>query len=134
MSNFICPTCGLNNIDCGKAGYKTDKELELEKEVDRLKTIIARTKANGNNPSKISQLKAKITTLSEENAQLKEELSKHKEICCCFENEVLRLENAKLKEQLQKAEKTLQEIEGDWTTEETRIKISEYFNQQIGEK
>lgn len=31
MSNFICPTCGLNNIDCGKQGYKTDRELELER-------------------------------------------------------------------------------------------------------
>lgn len=38
MSNFICPTCGLNNIDCGKAGYKTDREIKLE---TALKTIIA---------------------------------------------------------------------------------------------
>lgn len=30
MSNFICPTCGFNNIDCGKAGYKTGREIELE--------------------------------------------------------------------------------------------------------
>ena len=34
MSNFICPTCGMNNIDCGKAGYKTDREIELEKKLD----------------------------------------------------------------------------------------------------
>lgn len=34
MSNFVCPTCGLtNNIDCGKAGYKTDREIELEKKL-----------------------------------------------------------------------------------------------------
>lgn len=110
MSSFICPTCGLNNIDCGKAGYKTDREIELEMVLENCKE------------------------LRKENEQLRKELSEHKEICCCFENEVLRLENAKLKDQLQKAEKTLQEIEGDWTTEETRIKISEYFNQQIGEK
>lgn len=31
MSNFTRPTCGLTNIDCGKAGYKTDREIELEK-------------------------------------------------------------------------------------------------------
>nr|DAW68052.1 MAG TPA: Rad50 zinc hook motif [Caudoviricetes sp.] len=31
MSNFTCPTCGLTNIDCGKAGYKTTREIELEK-------------------------------------------------------------------------------------------------------
>ena len=36
MSNFICPTCGLTNIDCGKAGYKTEREIELEKDIDRL--------------------------------------------------------------------------------------------------
>lgn len=38
MSNFICPPCGLpcgfNNIDCGKAGYKTDREIELEKKLE----------------------------------------------------------------------------------------------------
>ncbi len=34
MSNFICPTCGFNNIDCGKAGYKTAREIELEKKLD----------------------------------------------------------------------------------------------------
>ena len=34
MSNFICPTCGMNNIDCGKAGYKTDREIELEKKLE----------------------------------------------------------------------------------------------------
>lgn len=37
MSNLICPTCGFNNIDCGKAGYKTDREIELEKENKRLR-------------------------------------------------------------------------------------------------
>lgn len=36
MSNFICPTCGFKNIDCGKDGYKTDREVELEKDIDRL--------------------------------------------------------------------------------------------------
>lgn len=34
MSNFICPTYGFNNIDCGKAGYKTAREIELEKKLD----------------------------------------------------------------------------------------------------
>lgn len=31
MSNFTCPTCGFTNIDCGKDGYKTAREIELEK-------------------------------------------------------------------------------------------------------
>lgn len=30
MSNFQCPQCGMINIDCGKDGYKTAREIELE--------------------------------------------------------------------------------------------------------
>ena len=33
MSNFTCPTCGFTNIDCGKDGYKTAREIELEKKL-----------------------------------------------------------------------------------------------------
>lgn len=33
MSNFTCPTCGFTNIDCGKDGYKTTREIELEKKL-----------------------------------------------------------------------------------------------------
>lgn len=33
MSNFICSECGMTNIDCGRAGYKTSKEIELEKKL-----------------------------------------------------------------------------------------------------
>ena len=33
MSNFVCPNCGLTNIDCGKSGYKTAREIELEKKL-----------------------------------------------------------------------------------------------------
>ena len=33
MSNFICSECGMTNIDCGGAGYKTPKEIELEKKI-----------------------------------------------------------------------------------------------------
>ena len=36
MSNFICPECGMTNIDCGYAGYKTPREIELGKENKRL--------------------------------------------------------------------------------------------------
>ena len=31
MSNFICPECGINNIGCGKEGYKTPKEIRYER-------------------------------------------------------------------------------------------------------
>ena len=34
MSNFICSECGMTNIDCGYAGYKTPKEIELEKRLE----------------------------------------------------------------------------------------------------
>lgn len=34
MSNFICSECGMTNIDCGRAGYKTPKEIELEKKLE----------------------------------------------------------------------------------------------------
>lgn len=43
MSNFICPECGMTNIDCGGAGYKTPRELELEKELNLYKRAIERT-------------------------------------------------------------------------------------------
>lgn len=33
MSNFICSECGMTNIDCGGAGYKTPKEIELENQI-----------------------------------------------------------------------------------------------------
>lgn len=32
MSNFKCSECGMTNIDCGKEGHKTPREIELEKE------------------------------------------------------------------------------------------------------
>lgn len=34
MSNFVCPTCGFTNIDCGKDGYKTLREIELEENME----------------------------------------------------------------------------------------------------
>lgn len=37
MSNFQCSHCGMTNIDCGKEGYKTPREIEFEKENKRLK-------------------------------------------------------------------------------------------------
>lgn len=36
MSNFQCPQCGMVNIDCGKEGYKTPKELEYEKALEEI--------------------------------------------------------------------------------------------------
>lgn len=36
MSNFQCPQCGMVNIDCGKEGYKTPKELRYEKALEEI--------------------------------------------------------------------------------------------------
>ena len=40
MSNFKCSKCGTINIDCGKEGYKTPREIELKKKVKELEKII----------------------------------------------------------------------------------------------
>ena len=34
MSNYICCECGIAQIDCGGDGYKTPKEIELEKKLE----------------------------------------------------------------------------------------------------
>lgn len=34
MSNITCPTCGLTSYDCGRAGFKTKREIELEKKLE----------------------------------------------------------------------------------------------------
>lgn len=52
-----------------------------------------------NADNQYNDLRDECEELKEENARLKKELSEHKEFCCCFDNEVLRLENAKLKEE-----------------------------------
>lgn len=39
MSNFVCPHCGMVNIDCGEAGYKTPREIELESVISEIKDI-----------------------------------------------------------------------------------------------
>lgn len=40
MSNFKCNECGFINIDCGKDGYKTPKEIELEFKVKDLEEAL----------------------------------------------------------------------------------------------
>ena len=42
MSNFRCSECGMTNIDCGRAGYKTPKEIELENQIDYLSKKVER--------------------------------------------------------------------------------------------
>lgn len=40
MSNFKCSECGTINIDCGKKGYKTPREIKLEKENEKYKSFL----------------------------------------------------------------------------------------------
>ena len=47
MSNFKCSECGTVNIDCGKEGYKTPREIELEKENETLKSLNKHLTENG---------------------------------------------------------------------------------------
>ena len=47
MSNFECPHCGMINIDCGKEGYKTPREIELKKENKTLKSLNKHLTENG---------------------------------------------------------------------------------------
>lgn len=47
MSNFKCSECGMINIDCGKEGYKTPREIELEKENETLKSLNKHLTENG---------------------------------------------------------------------------------------
>lgn len=36
MSNFVCPHCGMTNINCGKEGFKTLKEIKYEKALEEI--------------------------------------------------------------------------------------------------
>lgn len=40
MSNFQCPHCGMTNIDCGRDGYKTPKEIRLEDKLNKIKNFV----------------------------------------------------------------------------------------------
>lgn len=39
MSNFVCPHCGITNIDCGNEGYKTSREIELENIISEIEKV-----------------------------------------------------------------------------------------------
>lgn len=36
MSNFTCPECGTQHIDCGRQGYHTAEELKMAKRCNQL--------------------------------------------------------------------------------------------------
>lgn len=65
MSNFQCPHCGMTNIDCGKGGFKTPREIELEKRVKDLEQ-----KLN----AQFVEMEEKLTAEEMKNFELKEEI------------------------------------------------------------
>lgn len=65
MSNFKCSECGMINIDCGKEGFKTPRELELEARVKELEQ-----KLN----AQFTEMEEKLTAEEMKNYELKEKL------------------------------------------------------------
>ena len=63
MSNFQCPHCGMTNIDCGKGGFKTPREIELEQKLN----------------AQFAEMEEKLTAEENKNFELKEKLKIAKE-------------------------------------------------------
>ena len=72
MSNFICSECGMTNIDCGYAGYKTPKEIELEKKVHILNEVNMKLE---NELGHFADLSKKVERLQEQLAEANELLN-----------------------------------------------------------
>lgn len=64
MSNFKCSNCGTINIDCGKEGYKTPREIELEEQIKKLEKITI--------PQLLNEIKQKEATIVKLVAELQE--------------------------------------------------------------
>ena len=58
MSNYECPHCGMTNIDCGKDGFKTPREIELEQKLN----------------AQFAEMEEKITEEENKNFELKENI------------------------------------------------------------
>ena len=65
MSNFQCDKCGMINIDCGKEGFKTPREIELESRVKKLEE-----KLN----AQFAEMEEKLTAEEMKNFELKERI------------------------------------------------------------
>lgn len=71
MSNFKCSECGMINIDCGKEGYKTPREFELEKRVKELEERLN---------AQFVEMEEKLTAEEMKNFELKEENKRTKRL------------------------------------------------------
>ena len=103
MSNFQCPECGMINIDCGKEGYKTPREIELETLVieleNRLKTLDEKAvtyQLTEKEYEEYKKLKVSSKQLEKENETLKS-LNKHLTENGLFSQRHVKEENEKYK-------------------------------------
>lgn len=103
MSNFQCPECGMINIDCGKEGYKTPREIELETLVieleNRLKTLDEKAvtyQLTEKEYEEYKKLKVSSKQLEKENETLKS-LNKHLTENGLFSQRHFKEENEKYK-------------------------------------
>ena len=112
MSNFICSECGMTNIDCGFSGYKTPKEIELEKENEKLKKCITKLKVRLLDAREARDNATKVAnTYLDQNADLSKKVhilneageKKYNELCAEIK------ENKKLKEQIQEANECIKD-------------------------
>ena len=81
MSNFICSECGMTNIDCGYDGYKTPKEIELEKKVHILNEANIKLE---NELGHFADLSKKVERLQEQLKEANEVIKKYaypKSVC-----------------------------------------------------
>ena len=65
MSNFKCTECGTINIDCGKEGFKTPREIELEKQLKEQSEKIK---------SELEEIKQKLQMEEYSNYSLREQI------------------------------------------------------------
>lgn len=76
MSNFQCDKCGMINIDCGKDGFKTPREIKLEVYVKELKEQLELNTANAvvidmaQRLYKLKQTLTEIKGIAEENIRI----------------------------------------------------------------
>lgn len=80
ISKILAEVPSYNEWQQMKAFCEEFNALKVAEENEQLKLIIKRTKASGNYPSRVSQYKARITVLTEENQKLKECLKNCREL------------------------------------------------------
>ena len=102
MSNFKCKECGTINIDCGKEGFKTPREIELEKKLN----------------AQFAEMEEKLTAEEMENYKLKEKLKIAEEALNDIKNSFFEDEDKEIITHAEsiyyysKAKETLQKMKG----------------------